>query len=291
MGPRLRKTLKVTGWSFGGLLMLLVAFVGLLAFPGFMFAHQLEYRNITVHSDEDLRGSIEPILAKVDEQLASSELYAPSLEYDLFFGHDNLPFRALDRARWAFATPIFGLGRSPTYSTGWPPYINHVICLDRPDGAHDALLREAWPGRRNMTHVLTHEMGHNLVYNRMGVKAAVALPFWKTEGYPEYVASHAIRTAPGYELRSSVTRMLTANLAWLRDDRGNFQSPGYRHVGASFLKDENGDQWHTSYYVARVLVEYSLDVKGLSFEQLTDPAVRDVEVMRELLADYGAGKL
>jgi hypothetical protein len=47
----------------------------------------------------------------------------------------------------------------------------------------------------------------------------------------------------------------------------------------------------SSNYLARVLVEYSLDVKGMSFEQLTDPGVRDTEVMRELLADYAAGKL
>ena len=47
----------------------------------------------------------------------------------------------------------------------------------------------------------------------------------------------------------------------------------------------------TSYYLARVVVEYSFGVKGMSFEQLTDPGVRDTDVLRELLADYAAGKL
>ena len=79
MGQRLRNTLKITGWSFGGLFALVAAFVGLLAFPGFMFAHQLEYRNFTVYSDEDLRGRIEPILAGVDAQLSASEINDPSL--------------------------------------------------------------------------------------------------------------------------------------------------------------------------------------------------------------------
>jgi hypothetical protein len=291
MGQRLGKILKITGWSFGGLLALVAAFVGLLAFPGFIFAHQLEYRNITVHSDEQLRGRIEPILAGMDAQLSASEISDPSLQFDLFLGHDNAAFRVLDRARWAIVTRVAGIGPSPNYATGWPPYFNHVVILDAPDPEHDALLRQGWRSRLNMTHILTHEAGHSQVFNKLGLKATMALPMWKAEGYPEYIASHTLRTAPGYSLRSSVTRVLTANLAGFRDEHGNLQSPRYEHLGRSYLKDENGDDWHTSYYLARVLVEYSLDVKGLNFEQLADPALRDTAVMRELLADYAAGKL
>jgi hypothetical protein len=35
----MRKALRITGWSFGGILLSLGAFVGLLVFPGFLFAH------------------------------------------------------------------------------------------------------------------------------------------------------------------------------------------------------------------------------------------------------------
>ena len=290
MGHRLRKALKITGWSFGGLLVLVAAFVGLLAFPGFMFAHQLEYRNFTVYSDEDMRGRIEPILAGVDAQLSASELNDPSLRYDLFLGHDNAAFLALDRTRWTVLTKVTGISRSPNYATGWPPYLSQVVILDAPDPEHDALLRPGWRPRLNMTHILTHESGHMQVFNKLGLKTSMALPMWKAEGYPEYLAAHMIRTAPEYSLRSSVTRVLTANLAGFRDAHGGFQSLHYGQLGASFLKDENGDDWHTSYYLARVLVEYSLDVKGMSFEQLADPGVRDTDMMRELLADYAAGK-
>jgi hypothetical protein len=166
-----------------------------------------------------------------------------------------------------------------------------VVILDVPDPEHDALLRRGWRAHNNLTHILTHEAGHMQVFNRLGLSRSVALPMWKAEGYPEYLAARLIRTAPAYSLRSSVTRVLTANLAAFRDEHGNFQSLHYGQVGASFLRDENGDDWHTSYYLARVLVEYSLDVKGMSFEQLADPGVREADVMRELLADYAAGKL
>lgn len=291
MGTRIRRTLKITGWSFGGLLLLIVAFVGLLAFPGFMFAHQLEYRNFTLHSDENLRGRIEPVLARMDAQLAASEIHDPTLQYDIFFGHDNAAFQALDRARWALVTAGAGIGPSPNYSTGWPPHVSQVVILDVPDPEHDALLRQGWRAHVNMTHILTHEAGHMQVSNRLGMRASMALPMWKAEGYPEYLAAHLVRTAPAYSLRASVTRVLTANLAAFRDQHGNFQSLHYGQLGTSFLKDENGDDWHTSYYLARVLVEYSLDAKGMSFEQLADPAVREADVMRELLAAYAAGRL
>jgi len=142
-----------------------------------------------------------------------------------------------------------------------------------------------------MTHILTHEAGHMQVFNRLGISRSMALPMWKAEGYPEYISAQLIRAAPTYSLRSSVARVLTADLAAFRDEHGNFQSLRYGQLGASFLKDENGDDWHTSYYLARVLVEYSLDVKGMSFEQLADPGVREADVVRELLADYAAGKL
>jgi hypothetical protein len=291
MGTRLRKAFRIGGWSIGGLLMMAIAFAGLLAFPGFMFAHQLEYRNFTVHSDEELRGRIEPILAGVESQLSASEINAPSLEYDLFFGHDNSAFRALDRARWAIVTLTGGMGPSPSYATGWPPHFNHIVTFDALDPEHDSLLRQGWRARLNMTHILTHEAGHLLVFNRLGLNRGMALPLWKAEGYPEYIAAHTIRMAPEYSLRSSVTRVLTANLAGLRDENGNFQSLHHGHLGRSFLRDENGDSWHTSYYLARVLVEYSLDFKGMSFDQLADPGVSESDVLRELLADYAAGKL
>lgn len=291
MGTRIRRALKITGWSFGGLLLLIVAFVGLLAFPGFMFAHQLEYRNFTLHSGQDLRGRIEPILARMDAQLAASEINDPTLQYDIFFGHDNAGFMALDRARWAVVTRFAGIGPSPNYATGWPPHVSHVVILDLPDPEHDALLRQGWRARLNMTHILTHEAGHMQVFNKLGLNRSMALPLWKAEGYPEYIASHTLRAAPGYSLRSSVTRVLTANLAGFRDGHGSLQSLHYGQLGASFLKDENGDDWHTTYYLARVLVEYSLDVKGMSFEQLAAPGVREADVMRGLLADYAAGKL
>ena len=67
----MRKTLRITGWSFGGgILLSLGAFVGLLVFPGFLFAHKTEYRNFTVYSQQQLVG-MDSILRNVEIGRAS----------------------------------------------------------------------------------------------------------------------------------------------------------------------------------------------------------------------------
>jgi len=252
-----RRTLKACGWTLGGLLALLLVFTGLLAFPGFLFAHQLEHRNFTVHSDADLRDRIEPILARVEAQLATSEVNAPSLEHHIYFGHVNRPFRALQRARLnmiQLAFPHISTSAS-NYNASWPPHLSQIVSFDAPDPDRDILRRETWPGRLNMTHVLTHEVAHSLIMQRLGPARAAGLPFWKNEGYSEYVAAASLRATPGYSLRAAVARVLAAELAPFRNAAGDIEAPQYDSIGRSYLVDENGDQWHTGYYLARLMVE------------------------------------
>ncbi len=294
MGRRLRKTLKIAGWSFGGLFALVAMFVGLLAFPGFMFAHQLEYRNLTVYSDEDLRVGIEPVLARIDAQIAASEINDPALEYDIYFGHANRPFRALQRARLELVHQLTGIGRRSAinYDASWPPHVSHVVILDVPDADSRRGAARRMARRINMTHVLTHEVGHTLVFNKVGLTRHEHAAILEGRGlsgiHREPHAAHGARLLVALE-RDACAHGQPRMASGMSTE--TFKSPRYEHNGGSFLKDENGDFWHTSYYLARVLVEYSLDVKEMSFEQLADPGVRDTEVIRELFADYAAGKL
>ena len=227
MHRTVRETLKVAGWSLGGLALLLGTFVGLLAFPGFLFAHKLEQGNLTAYSEEALNGSIEPILREIDRRLATSEINDPSLTHRIFFGHDADLFGAVQKAHAEIVRRTIGVGPSPTYNVSWPPYVSHIVTFDVPDAAHDALRRSAWPGHFNMTHILTHEVTHTLVTAKLGLAKISRLPMWKAEGYPEYVAMAASRSQAGYSLHASVTRVLAADLAWLRNAQGDFEPMRY----------------------------------------------------------------
>ena len=57
------------------------------------------------------------------------------------------------------------------------------------------------------------------------------------------------------------------------------------------LEDEQGRRWNTCYYISRVLVEYLLDVKGLTFEELMHPDVSDTETLAQLFAAHDAEAL
>jgi hypothetical protein len=114
---------------------------------------------------------------------------------------------------------------------------------------------------------------------------------WKAEGYPEYIAMSGSRLRPGYSLHASIERLLNADLSGLQDARGEFLPMRYDCIGKSYLKDENGNFWHTCYYLSRVLVEYLLDRKGLTFDELAQPSVNESETLRELLGAYRDGEL
>ena len=291
MHSTLRKSLKFAGWSLGGVFVLLGIFIALLAFPGFLFAHKLEQGNLTVYSEEVLDGNVEPVLREIQERLAISEINDPALVHQLFFGDGAKMFGVLQEARLEIIHRTIGVKPSPTYNVSWPPYLSHIVTFDAPDFGQNALRRSAWPHQFDMTHVLTHEVTHSLVSARLGLANVPRLPMWKAEGYPEYVAMVANRSRPGYSLRASVTRVLASDLSWLRNARGDFEPMRYDCVGKSWLKDENDDSWHTCYYLARVLVEYLLDRKGMTFDQLMQPAVDESETLRELLGAYHAGNL
>jgi len=65
----------------------------------------------------------------------------------------------------------------------------------------------------------------------------------------------------------------------------------YGCIRFGVLDDEEGRRWNTCYYVARVLVEYLLDVKGMTFMELMRSEVTDTGTLEELLAAYDAGNL
>ena len=188
-------------------------FVGLLAFPGFLFAHKLEQGNLVVYSDEDLSGSIEPILREIDRRLATSEINDPALTHRIFFGHDAQIFGALQRARAEIVYRTIGMKPAASYNASWPPHMSHIVTFDVPDAAHDALRRSAWPGHFNMTHILTHEVTHTLVTAKLGLaqipracRCGKRRVIRSTSQCPQAVRSPATRCARAW--RESSTRTL-----------------------------------------------------------------------------------
>jgi hypothetical protein len=287
----LRKVLRIGGWSLGSLVVLFGAVTALLMFPGFMFAHETRLANLTLYSDEDRSQDFEPVLREIHARLATSAIDAANTEHRIFLGHDKFFFGLVQNARARLVELTIGVKPSLTYNASWPPAISHVVTFRVPDTARGSLLSNTWPPAQDTIYLLTHEVAHSLVSEELGLRRAAALPLWKAEGYPDYLAATAIRRAPGYSLRNAVARLLRADLAALLDTEGDLRALRYDCIGRSYVTIETGDYWNTCYYLSRLLVEYQLDTKGLPFDALMDPRVTDVETWRELRATYEAGRL
>lgn len=93
------KTLKVFGFTFAGILIVLATYIGLLFYPTIWFANHAEYGNLSVHSDTDFGDEICPILRDIEVALETSEIYDPALKHDIIFGYDNSTFAAIQEYR------------------------------------------------------------------------------------------------------------------------------------------------------------------------------------------------
>jgi len=274
------------GLTLAGLLVLFVSYVGVLVQPGVLFAYKVEHGSFRVYSQRELGPGIIAVLDAMDEALRTSSLYDRSQRHDIFFTHDNDLYRALQDAKWTLSTTISGLDQTLTYDESAPPYFSHVITYRVPEVDDDALLHPTRRGAVNMTRTLTHEVVHSLLRGRFGTEV-FRYPMWKQEGYPEYVAaSTSLLAAPGYDFWASVERIASQERSKLRDPRGRYRPLRYGWP-PSLTANEAGYQRPTSYYVARVLMEYSLDVKGESLEEVMSPATTDTALLKEM---FDAGR-
>ncbi len=291
-GLAMWKILKITGFTLGGVIFVMASYLGILFYPGILFANQVEYKNFTVYSQQDLGGGIEAILDEIEAALVTSEIYDPSLEHDIFFGYGNTTFRIIQDIRWRLISLVIGLSPVLTYNASAPPYFNHVISFRIPDVENNALLHPERLTPINMTHVLTHEVVHTLLTSKIGLQQIPRVPVWKQEGYGDYIAASTnILADPSYSLRESVERILSQDLSWMKNDQGDYTPMRYGCQRLSSIENEEGYPGFTCYYIGRVLLEYLFDVRGMSFDEVMNRGVADTETLYELIAAYESGNL
>lgn len=289
----MKRFLKGAGVAIGGLLLMLCALLALFAYPGVLFANSVQHNNLTVYSNRDLAGA-EGILRDIEAALETSEIYDPTVSHDLFFGEGNRPFTLLHDVVMRFVFAAAGLGRSSSYNLSVPPYISQSITFHRPIIESNSLVHPDGSRRVNqdLTRTLTHEVVHTLLRQELGLDGVMATPMWKQEGYADYVAaSTTILADPSYDIGTSVERILRQDLSWLTAGPRAWHPLTYGCIRFGVLSDEEGRLGSTCYYIARVLVEYLLDIEGMTFDGLMRPEVTDADTLEALFSAYEQGKL
>jgi len=243
-------------------LTLVVALSGLatiVLFPQPLFAYTVEHGKITVYANEEINPAIIPRIDNAMKLVNESELHDPDYTYDLFLSYNTLFNRIDDK--------VFGFGPSARATA------NNIVMKVRIDATRDLFFptfHQSCEG--SLTVLLAHEMIHCLQAHRYGITTFNPVkhpPMWKLEGYPEYIARRAKRVDKDYSLPNEIDRYTELERStkdiWLQIEEGGCHAPKY-------------------YYKGRLMMEYLMDVKNMSYHEVLVSTRSEEEVYGEMMA-------
>lgn len=217
----------------GTALIVIVAYGALLAFPEPLFAHQYAYRNFRIYSRAVLDDRLKAELDVVSQRLATSELNDPAITHRVFV--------AGSPTWYAFFNGPYRVAMARMYE------FNNSVFVPQLDVASGKVVH--FDGRTApIAAILAHEMTHTLSQKKLGIVRLWRLPFWKKEGYAEYVGNP--RTVP-----------LAQDLQMLDS------------VTCNAIPLGNGHEVPRRYFEAALLWRYLADVRKLSLAEIMSDAV------------------
>jgi hypothetical protein len=245
----------------GTLLMATVTVSGLVTiifFPEPLFANKLEHGQFTVYTNERTDEHIEVILNNALEFVKKSELYDPSYRWDVFFSYNSVYNQIDDKI----------LGHGPSARA----VDNNIVVKVGVDQGRNLFFPTFYRAcEGNLTYLIAHEMMHCLQEHKYGkVKFNPFSPpeMWKLEGYPEYIARHERRQDVNYNLVAEIERYmkLESELTdiWIAVEETGCKVPKY-------------------YYKSRLMTEYLIDIKHLSYDEILGDTTSEDEIYAEML--------
>lgn len=157
---------------------LAAVYVLLLCFPQVLFAHEVSYKNFTVHSTEPLDPNVYVVLDKVESRLATSAMNNQTVKPQIFLINSHHMYKLMS---------LYLGGNS--FGKGFPMLPTNNVFINRSDVATDLVFRNApADNQRSLSGVIAHEITHLLIRKRFGYLRNLTMPAWKKEGYSEYVA-------------------------------------------------------------------------------------------------------
>ncbi|MBA2525498.1 MAG: hypothetical protein H0V18_06895 [Pyrinomonadaceae bacterium] len=157
---------------------LVAAYLLLLSFPQVLFAHEVSYKNFTVHSRETLDQNVYAVLDRVETRLSASTINNQTVKPQIFLINSHGLYKIMS---------LYLGGNS--FGKGFPMLPTNNIFINRSDLATDLVFRNApADNQRSLSGVIAHETTHLLIRKRFGYWRNLTMPAWKKEGYSEYVA-------------------------------------------------------------------------------------------------------
>lgn len=250
-----KRIFKITLLTF---LAAILTIAAIILFPQRLLANKMKYKEFTVCSNNKINNDIKIVLDNAMNLVQKSELYDSTYKYNIILCHNSFYNKIDDQL----------LGKGPTARVT----LNNVIIKVRIDPKSNLAFPTFHKACEvNLTELIAHEMTHCLQANKYGILKFN--PFkhpelWKLEGYPEYISKQPELSSKGYSLTDDIDQYLAleskATDIWILSKEGGCEVPNY-------------------YYKGRLMMQYLIDIKHLSYDQILKDTVSENTVYQEMI--------
>lgn len=217
--------------------------------PVLLYANKTAHNNFTIYHNETIDSSFFQEFDKAAECLHASEFYKPDLKLDICLNDGSLYPALIQKIR----------GRAFAWG-----FYNKVVMQGTLNCQNNYVVLNGY--KWNMMQLLAHEMIHCLQFDKLGFfksNPAANIPEWKWEGYAEYIARKN-------DLAENIEQLS-------KNDRNDW---------AVTLVDNTIAP--RTYYDYMTLVQYCMDVKKMSYQQVLAAATEEKTIRKEMMNWYNS---
>jgi len=250
-----KRVLKIT---FLSILTGILTIAAIILFPQKLFAKKFSYKRFTVYSNANVDDEIKIVLDNALILVQRSELYDPDYKYNIILCDHSFYNKIDDK--------VLGIGRTARAT------LKNIIIKVRIDPKKDLAFPTFHKAcEKSLAEVIAHEMIHCLQANRYGILKFNPFShpdFWKLEGYPEYISKQKEISGSDYSLTGYIDRYVDlkgkAADMWISSEEGGCEVPDY-------------------YYKGKLMMEYLIDIRHLSYDQVLRDTASENRIYQEMI--------
>ncbi len=238
--------LSVSGLLGFGLLLILIFN------PSLLYAHKTTILNHNIYYDGELSPYFEERLNESLSLITTSELYDKELTFDICLDNNStLP-------------QLMNTIQGPAY--GWGLF-NQVVLRGDIDYKQNTIAIHGY--KWNLSQLIAHELTHCLQMHAFGFwnsNPVANYDTWKWEGYPEYISRQHLDQLD-----------LVSNIELKRQQE-------LENGQAWAFEFKNGTIAPRTYYTSWIMVQYCIDIKGITYRELLENKTLNYELLESELS-------
>ena len=230
-----------------------VLWIALLAYPQLLLTQEIQAGSAVLHFRGEADADVQVVAKRTGHRLQAGGFGSPNNPSHIFL------FRS--HGLYGFFARLVGV---PPEAQGFAlaPLGNAFVNGPRVEALGNRAGRSPsysiWEG--DISHTAAHEAAHMILMDSIGRRRWKALPHWKQEGIPEYMASIGL-------IRADTTTSLERRIGILLNDR-------------EWLGPRSWDRIH---FEAGLLVEFLMEVQSQGLQEVMDGRITREETLATML--------